>query len=239
MAAPPTEGVVNVAARLPEMARRRPDAPAVVEPLGYDRSGKRRYRQLSFSQLDEDSDRLARGLRRMGVAAGTRIALLVRPGVDFVSLVFALFKAGAVIILIDPGMGRRNLVRCLEDARPRGFAAIPAAQAVRALLRGRFRQARYNVTVGRRWFWGGPTLAELRSTPREGPELAETRAGDPAAIIFTTGSTGPPKGVEYTHGNFDAQVEQIRDFYGIQPGEIDIPGFPFSDYSTARWASPP
>ncbi len=226
MAAPPTEGVVNVAARLPEMARRRPDAPAVVEPLGYDRSGKRRYRQLSFSQLDEDSDRLARGLRRMGVAAGTRIALLVRPGVDFVSLVFALFKAGAVIILIDPGMGRRNLVRCLEDARPRGFAAIPAAQAVRALLRGRFRQARYNVTVGRRWFWGGPTLAELRSTPREGPELAETRAGDPAAIIFTTGSTGPPKGVEYTHGNFDAQVEQIRDFYAIQPGEIDIPGFP-------------
>ncbi len=94
MAAPPTEGVVNIAARLPEMARRRPDAPAVVEPLGYDRSGKRRYRQLSFSQLDEDSDRLARGLRRMGVEAGTRIALLVRPGVDFVSLVFALFKAG-------------------------------------------------------------------------------------------------------------------------------------------------
>lgn len=226
MAAPPTEGVVNVAARLPEMARRRPDAPAVVEPLGYDHSGKRRYRQLSFSQLDEDSDRIARGLRQMGVAAGTRIALLVRPGVDFVSLVFALFKAGAVIILIDPGMGRRNLVRCLEDARPCGFAAIPAAQAVRALLRGRFRQARYNVTVGRRWFWGGPTLAELRSTPREGPELAETRAGDPAAIIFTTGSTGPPKGVEYTHGNFDAQVEQIRDFYAIQPGEIDIPGFP-------------
>ena len=226
MGSRPTEGAVNIAARLPEMARRQPHDPAVVEPLGYGRSGRRRYRQLSFSQLDEDSDCIARGLRRMGVAAGTRIALLVRPGVDFVSLVFALFKAGAVIILIDPGMGRRNLVRCLEDARPRGFAAIPAVQAVRALLRGRFRQARYNVTVGRRWFWGGPTLAELRSTPCEGPQLAETRAGDPAAIIFTTGSTGPPKGVEFTHGNFDAQVEQIRDFYGIQPGEVDIPGFP-------------
>ena len=56
--------------------------------------------------------------------------------------------------------------------------------------------------------------------------MAPTKINDPAAIIFTTGSTGPPKGVLYTHGNFDAQVEEIRDFYSIRPGEIDLPGFP-------------
>ena len=49
---------------------------------------------------------------------------------------------------------------------------------------------------------------------------------DPAAIIFTTGSTGPPKGVLYSHRNFDAQVDQIRDFYDIRPGEVDLPCFP-------------
>lgn len=221
-----SSGTVNIAARLAVMAERRPDAVAVAEPLGYDRQGRRRYRQMTFRQLSDDSDRIARGLRRLGVVPGTRLALLVRPGVDFVSLVFALYKAGATIILIDPGMGRKNLIRCLEAAEPEGFVAIPMVQAVRTVLRRRFPKARMNVTVGRRWFWGGGALEQFRRMPHEGPELAPTKADDAAAIIFTTGSTGPPKGVEYTHRNFDAQVEQIRDFYGIREGEIDVPGFP-------------
>ena len=82
------------------------------------------------------------------------------------------------------------------------------------------------MTVGRRWFWGGPTLQEIRRTAPAEFRPAATAAADPAAIIFTSGSTGPPKGVLYSHGNFDRQVDEIRDFYGIQPGEIDLPGFP-------------
>ncbi len=210
----------NVATRLPVVAEAMPEAVAVVEPLR-----KRRYRQVTFRQLDQDSDRIARGLRELGVVPGMRLVLLVRPGIDFVSLVFGLFKAGAVAVLIDPGMGRRNLIRCLGDVEPEGFVAVPIVHAVRTLLPGRFRKARLNVTVGRRWFWGGVTLDELRGGAWTGPEMAPTTAEDHAAIIFTSGSTGPPKGVLYSHANFDAQVEQIRDFYGIRPGEVDLPGF--------------
>ncbi|MCR4415526.1 MAG: fatty acid CoA ligase family protein, partial [Thermoguttaceae bacterium] len=216
---------VNVAARLSAVARNMPDALAVVEPLGYDRQGKRRYRAVTFRELDEDSGRIARGLRDLGVVPGTRLALLVRPGIDFVSLVFALLKAAAVTVLIDPGMGRRNLVRCLAEAEPEGFVAIPVVHALRTLLRRRFPKSRFHVTVGRRWFWGGVTLDQLRRRASEGLCVA-TGADDPAAIIFTTGSTGPPKGVLYTHGNFDAQVDEIRDYYGIRPGEVDLPCFP-------------
>ncbi|NUM79774.1 AMP-binding protein [bacterium] len=219
-------GTVNVATRLSAMARKLPDAIAVVEARGHGPEGRQRYRQATFRELDEDSSRIAAGLRQMGVRPGTRLALLVRPGVDFISLVFALFKAGAVIVLIDPGMGRRNLIQCLSDAEPQGFVAIPAVQAVRAVLRRRFPSARFNVTVGRRWFWGGATLDELRRRPSAGFEPSPTKACDPAAIIFTTGSTGPPKGVLYAHGNFDAQVDEIRDFYGIRTGEIDLSCFP-------------
>lgn len=218
---------MNVASRLIAGAESMPEAIAVVEPLGYDRGGRRRYRHVTFRELDEDSSRIARGLHALGVTPGTRLALLVPPGIDSISLVFALLKAEAVSILIDPGMGRRNLLRCLAEAEPEGFVAIPLVHAVRVLLRGRFPKARFHVTVGRRWFWGGATLAELRSAPPTNSEIpARTNAGDPAAIIFTTGSTGPPKGVLYSHGNFDAQVEEIRDHYGIRPGEIDVPCFP-------------
>ena len=218
--------IVNVAARLAQQAQAMPDAAAVIAAGKFDAAGRRQYASVTFRELDEDSDRIARGLRELGVAPGTRLALLVKPGIDFVSLVFALFKSGAVTILIDPGMGRRNLIGCLEAVTPEGFIAIPAAQAVRLLLHRRFPCARFNVTVGRRWFWGGPTLDELRATRWNGPELAATKSGDPAAIIFTTGSTGPPKGVLYRHGNFDRQVEEVRGFYGIQPGEIDLACFP-------------
>jgi acyl-CoA synthetase (AMP-forming)/AMP-acid ligase II len=222
----PDVPLLNIAARLPTVAKTMPEALAVVEPLGYDRQGKRIYWHFTFRELDEDSDRIAAGLRSIGVTPGTRLALLVRPGIDFISLSFALFKAGAVALLIDPGMGRRNLIRCLAEGRPQGFVAIPMVHAVRTLLRGRFPESRFHVTVGRRWFWGGATLTQFRRRPWTGPEMAPTAADDPAAIIFTTGSTGPPKGVLYRHGNFDAQVDEIRDFYGIQPGEIDLPCFP-------------
>ena len=217
---------VNVGLRLSETARSNPDGLAIAMPRGRDAAGRRQYERISFRELDEDSNRLAAGLHRLGVQPGMRLALMVPPSIDFITFVFALFKAGVVSVLIDPGMGRRNMVRCLAESQPDGFVGIPLAQALRVLLRRRFPRARYNVTVGRRWFWGGATAASLRRTSADAFQPVRTRFEDPAAIIFTTGSTGPPKGVLYRHGNFNRQADEIRDFYDIQPGEIDLPGFP-------------
>lgn len=217
---------VNVGNRLTAMAARVPSQVAVVEPLPRDATGLRRYRSVTFRELDDDSHRIAAGLDAIGVRPGMRLVLLVRPGIDFIAIVFALFKAGVVTILVDPGLGRQNMLRCLEEARPDGFIAIPLAQAIRRLYRSRFPQARIDVTVGRRWFWGGPTLETLRATRSSHYRPAAVTANDPAAIIFTTGSTGPAKGVLYRHGNFARQVDEIRAVYAIQPGEVDLPGFP-------------
>ena len=220
------ESLANVGLRLSETARQMPAAVAVAMPTGRDADGRRMYASVTFQELDEDTDRLAGGLLASGMKPGMRIALMVRPSIDFIALVFAMFKAGLVTVLIDPGMGRRNLVRCLEEVEPDGFVAIPLAQAIRVVLRGRFPNARHNVTVGRRWFWGGTTISQLRRRPASGFQSPPVDPDDPAAIIFTTGSTGPPKGVLYRHRNFSRQVDEIRDEYQIEPGEIDLPGFP-------------
>ena len=195
----------NIAARLTTTAATVPDGIAVVEPQAYDAHGKRIYRTVSFRELDNDSSRIAGALCELGVQPGTRLALLVRPGIDFIALVFALFKARAVAILIDPGMGRLKLVRCLAEAQPEGFIAIPAAHAVRVLLGHRFPKARLNVTVGKRWFWGGSTLRELRD--RNCP-LAQP----------TTVARGP--GGDYLHHRQHRAVERRA----LLPSEFQRPG---------------
>ena len=221
----PTE-LGNIARKLTEMAGRYPSQRAVVFPAGRDATGRVTYSHLTFQQLDRETDRLARGLLRMGVRPGTRLVLFVRPSLEFIALTFALFKAGAIVVLIDPGMGVKGVFRCLDQIQPEGFVAVPVVHAARIFSGRRFRRAKLNITVGRRWFWGGPTYQDLLGeewTPLKSPPI---QASDPAAIIFTSGSTGPAKGVSYEHGMFAAQVNEIRDFYNIQPGEIDLPGFP-------------
>ncbi len=219
---------LNIADRLTASAARWPNEIAVVQPAGRDSAGKYRYRTWTFAQLEAEATAIANGLLVWGVQPGQRLVLMVRPSFEFIALTFGLTRAGIVVVLIDPGMGRSNIFRCLEEINPDGFVAIPIVQVIRTIKGRRFPNARFNVTVGgHKWFWNGKTYADLLAESRK--PKAESRyptPHDPAAIIFTSGSTGPPKGVVYDHSMFDAQVDLLRDFYNIQPGEVDLPGFP-------------
>jgi acyl-CoA synthetase (AMP-forming)/AMP-acid ligase II len=217
---------MNIALRLKQIAEQIPDARAVVAVAGRDALGRAAYSHVTFRQLDRESDLVARGLCERGVVAGTRLVLMVRFGIEFVSLVFAAFKAGAVIVLIDPGMGMAPMLDCLEEVEPEGFLAIPIVHAVRIANRKRFRRARFNLTVGSPWLSSGPTYRRLARAPWQPFETVAVKATDPAAVIFTSGSTGPAKGVIYEHGMFNAQVDLIRDQFEIQPGGVDLSGFP-------------
>jgi len=218
----------NIAARLRVVASQQPLQVALARPIGRYQPGKQReYATQTFADLELHTSSIAAGLQQLGVQPGQRIVMLVKFGVDFISLVFALLKAGAVVVLIDPGMGRKNLVRCLEATNPDGFVAIPAAQLVRMALRHRFPNAKLNVTVGPRFgFLPKPTLDFLSGTPSALYEPPLITLDSAAAIIFTTGSTGPPKGVLYTHRTFNSQVDQLVSHYGIAPGGKDLSGFP-------------
>lgn len=219
---------LNIANRLTASAARWPDQIAVVQPNGRDSAGQYRYRTWTFSQLERETTAIANGLLAWGVQPGQRLVLMVRPSFEFIALTFGLMQAGIVVVLIDPGMGRSNIFRCLEEINPDGFVAIPIVQAIRVFKRRQFPNARFNVTVGGRiWLWGGKTYSELlaQSRPTARCPLSTNQPAS-AAIIFTSGSTGPPKGVVYEHSMFDAQVDLLRNFYGIRPGEVDLPAFP-------------
>ncbi len=218
---------VNIATFLAGSARSRSDEPAMHAPVGV-RGGRIRYRTHSFAELDGESDRIARGLSSLGIGRGVRTVLMVRPSFEFFALTFGLLKAGTVLVMVDPGLGVLSVKRCLAQARPEAFVGIPVAHAARVALGWGRGTVRRLVTVGRRFGWGGATLDDVRRAGDRTPGEAQapTSADETAAILFTSGSTGPPKGVVATHGLFVHQTRMIREMYGIEPGEIDLPTFP-------------
>ena len=218
----------NVAAKLTRWAKRLPGAIAIAEPNGpVQPDGSRSYALTTYKELDDSSETIARGLLTWGITPGMRIVMLVPFGAMFIRLAFALLKARVVVVLVDPGIGRKHLINCLSAAQPDGIVGIPKAQAIVRVMRSKFRNANWNVTLGRRYFWGGKTLQQIEALGRTTARaLPPTDNETDAAIIFTTGSTGPPKGVAYTHGTFNAQVDRIRDRYEIRPGTRDLACFP-------------
>ncbi|RRR75318.1 MAG: peptide synthase [Candidatus Viridilinea halotolerans] len=217
----------NIARHLPAMARERPAQVAVVMGTGQDRAGATIYRKLNFAELDLVSDRYAWGMSSIGLRQGTRVLLMVPAGLPLISLTFALMKLGAVPIMIDPAMGRRNLIQCIAECEPDALVGVPRAHLARLLFPHAFKTVQRSVVVGSRFApFGDVNLADLSPTLTTPFPLAPVHGDDDAAIIFTTGSTGIPKGVLYSHGMFEAQVRLLRNLFQLAPGEVDMPAFP-------------
>jgi olefin beta-lactone synthetase len=215
----------NIAAHLPKMARKQPDALAVVVQHAEGGGAIYRYEELTALELEEESNRLAHGLLDMGVGSGTRAVLMVKPSLEFFALTFALFKVGAIPVMVDPGMGIKNLKTCLAEAAPEAFIGITKAHVARVLFGWGKDSISKKVTVGPKLFWGGERYTKIRSTDKS-PVMKHVSAETMAAILFTSGSTGIPKGVVYSHAIFNGQVDSLRDNYGIIPGELDLGTFP-------------
>jgi acyl-CoA synthetase (AMP-forming)/AMP-acid ligase II len=238
----------NIARHLPLMAARQPSRPAVKVPRGRTPAGEIDYLTLTFAELDSEVDAWCAQLLARGVRPGDRALVMVRQGLPLIAAAFALFKLGAVPVVIDPGMGLRSFLACVARSRPRILLGIPFARFVSRVFRPAFRSVEVRVPVA------GSMVARQAMIPEGGyrrPErssepsaplfgvripvsgarfppsgIANSAPTDLAAVLFTSGSTGAPKGVCYEHGMFDAQVRLVRETYGIEPGEVDLPLLP-------------
>ncbi len=213
----------NIARHLAAHAAAQPEQTALKIPRGH-RAGRIDYLALSYAELAAEVAAHRSRLAAAGLRPGDRTLVLVRQGLPLIAVVFAVFELGALPIVIDPGMGRKNFLRCVAHSRPRALVGIPSARLASHLFRAAFRSVTLRVGVP------GATTARLTPSgarrPATAPAALDRAPADPAAILFTSGSTGAPKGVCYTHGQFDAQVRLIRDTYHIRPGEIDLPLLP-------------
>lgn len=210
----------GIAARLSANARSFPDKVALLFATGT------RYEHKSYRQLDAESDAFAAGFAQAGIAKGTKTILMLKPGPELFSVVFALFKLGAVPVIVDPGMGVDRMLHCYRTVGAEAFIGTPLAHVNRMIHRRTFASVRVNITAGRRWFWGGRSLAGLAARAGEPPQLAAPADEDLLVINFTTGSTGPAKGVEYTHGMAEAMTRQIAETYRQSSRDVTLVTLP-------------
>jgi len=215
---------LNLADEFAAIAAAQPDTPAVITTK-HGKSGHS-YETLTFRQVQDRASRYATGMRQYGIQRGATALVLVKPMPDFVPVFLALFKVGALPVALDRGPSRKQTLKSIEQIAPKVLVGIPVAHALRVFYPRTFRSVTHPVTAGRSVVIGGPTLESWRKLPSSGADVGATRAEDEMAIIFTTGSTGPPKGVVYQQKNGAAIVKIMQEALGVGPGEVCLACYP-------------
>ena len=199
---------MNIADLITTHAERHPARICLLRAHG--RSGQ----QLSYAQFAQRVATTAQRLQTLEVRAGMRILLAIPPQLDFFVLVFALFKIGAVVVFIDPRMGRSNLRRCLQQLQ---LDILIAPHSLHLLLRI-IAALRVKRTLT-------PAQLQHSATTSAVPSW-QAKPQDIAALTFTSGSTGTPKGVVYTHHIFAAQLDALQSMFAIKGDSYDLATFP-------------
>jgi len=212
-----TEGLLmgNLSEYLRIQARDSPDKPAIMHP-----------ETITFRKMDQLVDQICHGLSQQGFKKGTRTVMLVKTNPDFFLLTFALLRVGCVPVFIDPGVGRKVMRNSLAGVEAEAFIGSPMAHVFRLLYRRKFQHLRHVVSVGHSWIRGGTDYLSLFKTGLGSFEPAPVRLDETGGIFFTSGSTGPPKGVIYQNRMFHAQIDYFRTHYHWNPGDIDLCTFP-------------
>ncbi|GAA3879245.1 alpha/beta fold hydrolase [Leifsonia kafniensis] len=196
-------------------------------------------RVVSWRLLSTRVREIAAGLARIGVKKGDRVSLLVQPGADLTAVLYACVQIGAIVVVADAGLGLRGLTRAVRGARPdHVIGALPGLVAARALgWPGQKISTVRLPTAAARALGISFVLADVAMLGRETLEKADgaqvlpppPSPGDTAAILFTSGSTGPAKGVVYTHAQLSAVRDALAAQYGVGVGTGLVAGFaPFA-----------
>ena len=202
------EQLISIPERQREIAARMKDAPAI------------RYadHQISFAEVDERSDRIAAGLAARGIGKGDRVALYCINGTEFAVIYCGILKAGATVVPVNLLQNPNEIAYILNDA---GVAALfyhPLFQPAVEAFRPRIESLKFAVVIGDAGMPGDETLDALMSSDAAPPEIAFEPADDLAVILYTSGTTGHPKGAMLTHHNLMANSSSVAQALKLEPG---------------------
>ena len=206
----------NLVSLLRDTAHRIPDRPAIID------AKDQGFPSRSFAQLYADTQACASILSSQGLGKGDKSLLFVKPGYELIVLAFALIHLGAVPIIIDPGMGLQSMLACIRSTRPSFLVGTPLVCLVSTLFPRSFKTIQGKVVIDSRFL----LKTQREKVPASKMHPAKTSPSELAAIVFTSGSTGKPKGVRYLHSTFNAQVESLRENFGLSEGELDFTTLP-------------
>ena len=216
----------NIACRLEQQVDQQAHKRAVIELHKRDKnSGAGVYKHLTFLQLEELSSKYARAFAESGITKGSRVLLGVKPGADLCALTFALFKVGAVPVFIDPGMGTKHLLNCVEQAKAEAIVGLPAVFVFKLFNKKAFEGVKIKWSLGFCPILGVQNLKSVSFQEKFYP-ACQMEQSDVAALLFTSGSTGPAKGVVYTCKIFNFQLDIIKEQYEVKTTDMDMSVFP-------------
>ena len=206
----------NIAKYLVDASTMYPHATAIISA----KAGQ--FKPRSFKQLFEEVGTCSYLFKNKGIREGDKVLLAVKPGYQLILIAFALFQIGAVPVIIDPGMGIKSFLKCVKNTRPDALIGLPLVHMIRKFFPKTFRTIKKSISVQHRTFLS--TI--LQNKKNRDKHFSSPETEQIAAIVFTSGSTGPPKGVCYTHTMFNAQINHLKNNFGLEPGEKDLSTLP-------------
>ncbi|MBC61132.1 MAG: peptide synthase [Zetaproteobacteria bacterium] len=226
---------MNISTLISQHRKKYPYQQAVVKPLAKDKFGLSSYTHLTYLQLEEKSSNLAKSLSLYNVSKGDIVLLFIRPSLEFSIITFALFKLGAIPLFIDPGMGLKNLKKSISEAAPKFLIGEPKIHYLRPLSPGTFRSIKYFFSTQSSFLPRTQNINKLITSNTPNTKCLSSNLvseNDTAAIIYTSGATGRPKGVIYTHKTFLSQLDLLKKNFQYTTQDKDLPGFPLFSLMT-------
>ena len=217
----------NVSRHIVELAKVSAYNQAITCLSGRDTNGKMAYSHLTFRQLNQRSNELARGLQQAGVIRGTKAALQMLPGIEWFSIAYALLKIGAVPILLQPSLGMRKMAQCVKAVEPEVLITEPKYQALQMFHSSNYQSVHIQINTENRWFSKGLSFVDLQKNEPASFQPAEMRMNDTGMIVFSTSCESEnPKPTVYSHGMLNAMIELIKSVMAISLESTLVTTFP-------------